>query len=136
MNLKDSKYPSASEIPELNMPGGDATKPNGGGAAPQNPVLTNLQGLQTFVLTLEKQGNPQAGAIKQAFMALLQAIQQMGGAGGPSAKPGQPPAPGAPGQPPPGAAPGQAPAAPGAPQAGGMNNTMPMNANATAKPAI
>ena len=123
-NLSDSKYPSASEIPELNMPGGDASKPNGGGAPPQNPVLANLQGLQNFVLTLEKQGSPQAATIKQAFMALLQAIQQMQGGGG--AKPGQPPAPGA--------APGQAP--PSTPQAGGMNKTMPMNANATAKPAI
>ncbi len=128
-SLSDSKYPSASEIPELNIPGGDASKPNGGGAAPQNPVLTNLQGLQNFVLTLEKQGSPQAAAVKQAFMALVQAIQAMGGSG---AKPGQPPAPGMPGQQP--GAPGQAPGA--VPQSGGMNKTMPMNANATAKPAI
>ena len=115
-NLADSKYPSASEIPELNMPGG-------GGAPPINPVLQNLQGIQAFVLTLEKQSPEKAAPIKQAFMGLLQAIQGMAGGG---AQPGQPPAGGPPleGQTPP-------------PQAsGGMNKTMPMNASATAKPLI
>jgi hypothetical protein len=129
-NLADSKYPSASEIPELNIPGGDASKPNGGGEPAQNPVLGYLQGLQAFVATLEKQNSPQAAKIKQSFMTLLQDISSLAGGGG---QPGQSPAPGSPGQPPPGGppAPEQAP-----PQGGGMNKTMPMNSSATAKPLI
>ena len=133
-NLADSKYPSASEIPELNIPGGDASKPTGGGAPPMNPVLQNLQGIQAFVLTLEKQSPEKAAPIKQAFMGLLQAIQGLSGGG----QPGQPPQPGASGQPPAGGpppAPGAGQTAP-APQGGGMNKTMPMNASQTAKPII
>ena len=135
MNIKDSKYPSASEIPELNIPGGDASKPNGGGDAPSNPVLQNLQGLQAFVLTLEKQGNPAAAKIKQSFLALLQDISSLAGGGAkPGAPQGQPPAPG--GAQPPAPAAGAGQTAPQPSTGGGMNKTMPMNASQTAKPMI
>lgn len=68
-----SKYPSASEIPEVRID--SMEKPPEGS---DNPVIGALKTLQEFVLAKEQQQNPQATAMKEALVGLMKSFMSAG----------------------------------------------------------
>lgn len=68
-------YPDAADIPELKAKGMETA-----GTAPQmaNPVVDAVKTIGEFVLAAEKNGNPNAAAMKEHLVGLLQAISSGG----------------------------------------------------------
>jgi len=126
----NSKYPGASDMPEMNTPppgSPDAAKMQGA----SNPLIQAIQTIQQWILVQSGQNAPGMDAIKQAFLAFIQAIQGAAGGGGAPGG-GQPPQPpGGPAAPPP-------PGGPKAVPAGGGPGTTAMNAGGspTARPML
>jgi hypothetical protein len=129
----NSKYPSASDMPEMNgpSPGGTGGPQAPGSSAPAvNPVIGAIQTIMQWITALEQKQDPSAAAIKQAFVSFVQAMQAAGGGGAPGG--GQPPQPpGGPAAPPP---PGGSKAVP----VGAGPGTTAMNAGGspTARPML